>query len=255
MSELDDLKVIVEANQQYNLTEHTEIHEAIDFERIQRIAGDAVVLGQLDTVNVRITTVSSALGNEVIARTLGDQVSDGLYAGLSSRFITEWEDLTSQLSDLSIDTANAVTKLQNDIKAVDLKVDVMTITLRNEAQALFTQYDDRLEELDQRVAKYEVMLQDITMDSSRITMDNGEIELGAWTILSQAREWDLEIIRDMQKYQLDTSEGLNTALEELQANLPNEQGIINKAIEQLSNSPIVNQLDSLLQGAITDING
>lgn len=255
MSELDDLKVIVEANQQYNLTEHTEIHEAIDFERIQRIAGDAVVLGQLDTVNVRITTVSSALGNEVIARTLGDQVSDGLYAGLSNRFITEWEDLTSQLSDLSIDTANAVTKLQNDIKAVDLKVDVMTVTLRNEAQALFTQYDDRLEELDQRVAKYEVMLQDITMDSSRITMDNGEIELGAWTILSQAREWDLEIIRDMQKYQLDTSEGLNTALEELQANLPNEQGIINKAIEQLSNSPIVNQLDSLLQGAITDING
>ena len=253
MSELDDLKAIVEANQQYNLTEHTEIHEAIDFERIQRIAGDAVVLGQLDTVNVRITTVSSALGNEVIARTLGDQVSDGLYAGLSDRFITEWEDLTSQLSDLSIDTANAVTKLQNDIKAVDLKVDVMTITLRNEAQALFTQYDDRLEELDQRVAKYEIMLQDITMDSSQITMDNGEVTLGAWTILSQAREWDLEIIRSMNKYQLDTTEDINQALDDIQSQLPNANDIINQALADLANAPIIKAMDELLAQNVADI--
>ena len=94
MSEYEDLKTIVEANQQYNVTEHGEIHDALDAERSQRIAGDAVVLEQLGTVNTRVTSVNTSLGNEVIARTHGDLVSDGLYHGLNARFILEWEDLT-----------------------------------------------------------------------------------------------------------------------------------------------------------------
>ena len=154
MSEYEDLKTIVEANQQYNVTEHGEIHDALDAERSQRIAGDAVVLEQLGTVNTRVTSVNTSLGNEVIARTHGDLVSDGLYQGLSARFILEWQDLTSQLSDLSIDVVNNANQLQGAINTVAMSVEVLATNLRQEAQDLFTQYDDRLEELDQRVAKY-----------------------------------------------------------------------------------------------------
>lgn len=254
MSEYEDLKTIVEANQQYNVTEHGEIHDALDAERSQRIAGDAVVLEQLSTVNTRVTSVNTSLGNEVIARTHGDLVSDGLYQGLSARFILEWQDLTSQLSDLSIDVVNNANQLQGAIDTLAMSVEVLATNLRQETQDLFTQYDDRLEELDQRVAKYEIMLQDITMDSSQITMDNGEITLGAWTILSQAREWDLEIIRKMDKYQLNTTEDINQALDDIQSQLPNAGEIINQAIEALSNAPVIKDLDSKLTGAIGDIN-
>ena len=61
-------------------------------------------------------------------------------------------------------------------------------------QEVFTNLDGRYSSMDARIKKYEDMLQDITMDSIRITMDNGEINMGACTILSQAREWDLEIL-------------------------------------------------------------
>lgn len=253
MSEYEDLKTIVEANQQYNVTEHGEIHDALDAERSQRIAGDAVVLEQLGTVNTRVTSVNTSLGNEVIARTHGDIVSDGLYQGLNARFIVEWQDLTSQLSDLSIDVINNANHLQGAIDTVAMSVEVLATNLRQEAQDLFTQYDDRLEELDQRVAKYEIMLQDITMDSTQITMDNGEITLGAWTILSQAREWDLEIIRKMNKYQLDTTEDINQALEDIQNQLPNVDDIINQALEDLANAPIIKAMDELLAQNVADI--
>lgn len=253
MSEYEDLKTIVEANQQYNVTEHGEIHDALDAERSQRVAGDAVVLEQLGTVNTRVTSVNTSLGNEVIARTHGDLVSDGLYQGLNARFILEWQDLTSQLSDLSIDVINNANWLQGAIDTVAMSVEVLATNLRQEAQDLFTQYDDRLEELDQRVAKYEIMLQDITMDSSQITMDNGEITLGAWTILSQAREWDLEIIRKMSKYQLDTTEDINQALDDIQSQLPNANDIINQALADLANAPIIKAMDELLAQNVADI--
>lgn len=253
MSEYEDLKTIVEANQQYNVTEHSEIHDAIDAERSQRIAGDAVVLEQLGTVNTRVTSINTSLGNEVIARTQGDLVSDGLYHGLNARFIVEWQDLTSQLSDLSIDVVNNANQLQGAIDTLAMSVEVLATNLRQETQDLFTQYDDRLEELDQRVAKYEIMLQDITMDSTQITMDNGEITLGAWTILSQAREWDLEIIASVKTYQGSTSEQINQALEDIQSQLPNEQDIINKAIEQLSVAPIIVDLENNILSSIESI--
>lgn len=107
---------------------------------------------------------------------------------------------------------------------------------------------------DERVSKYERMLQDITTDSHQITMDNGEIQFGVWTILSQARAWDLEILNKVKGgLNPNQKEELDEALRELQNKLPHEQGIIDKAIELISTSPDFQEMDSKLGSALLDI--
>ncbi|WAW11593.1 tail fiber [Acinetobacter phage nACB1] len=106
---------------------------------------------------------------------------------------------------------------------------------------------------DARIRKYEEMLQDITTDSIQITMDNGEINMGAWTILSQAREWDLEILANFKDYKTQTDKDIDEALKDIQDKLPIEQDIIDKAIEALSDAQIIKDLDAKIDGNIADI--
>lgn len=255
MSEIDDLKILVDANQNYNVEAHVILHTAIDNERVLRIAGDAVSMSAIRIVSDSVALANSLLSNEVLNRSEGDLVSDSHYTSLNERFLLEWGNLNTVLTDLRVDTNARLTQLDQRIDATNLEIELTELLLRtlitNEIKLVSTRVDALQEDVD----KYLVLLQNITLDSTQITLDNGEIIAGAWTILSQAREWDLDIIRSLKKYQANTDDRIDQSLEDIQNQLPNVQQIINEAIEALSQSPVITELDKLIGDALINIDG
>lgn len=233
--------------------EDTRLWEGLEDEKVSRIAGDKANNQLTLQVQNENAGTETRLSTEVIHRSEGD---------LSS--ITSLNALAAALSDYRIKTDLEITteKIALQQLGVDLntRVDYFVASWDHEQFLLYqaiqtvqADVNNKYSSMDVRIRKYENMLQDITTDSIQITMDNGEINMGAWTILSQAREWDLEILGKVSGYQDKTTVDLNQALEDLQNKLPIEQNIIDKAIEQLSNAPIITKLDKSLSTNIGDV--
>lgn len=229
------------------------LETGLENERVARIAGD-------DANNVLILQAQSdnagterRLSEEVIARSEGD---------LSN--INSLSELAQAMSEYRIKTDLEIAneKIAREQLGVDLNADIANTNLSFDHERYLinktisdNQYitNQNFAKMDSRIAKYEDMLQDITADSIQITVDNGEINAGAWTILSQAREWDLDIIKDVKRFQTGTVADVNQALQEIQNSLPVEQDIINNAMYQFSNSAVINNLDQKINSNIADI--
>ena len=235
--------------------EHDRLWNSLDDERISRIAGDETNAQSLQQNVDALLSNESRLSTEVVQREEGDL-----------RNIKSLTELAKALSDYRIktDLELANEKIARDQLGIDLnhKIDMYTSTFDHKFYSVYQYIDDyknntdsKLDSFDERVKKYEDMLQDITTDSIQITMDNGEINMGAWTILSQARQWDLEILGNFKGYQTQTSKDIDDALKDIQDKLPVEKDIIDKALEALANSPIVKELDEMLNSSIEDIGG
>lgn len=233
--------------------EHDRLWNSLDDERISRIAGDEANAQSLQQNVDALLSNESRLSTEVVQREEGDL-----------RNIKSLTELAKALSDYRIktDLELANEKIARDQLGIDLnhKIDMYTSTFDHKFYLVYQYIDDyknntdsKLDSFDERVKKYEDMLQDITTDSIQITMDNGEINMGAWTILSQAREWDLEILGKFKDYQTQTNKDIDDALKDIQDKLPVEKDIIDKALEALANSPIVKELDEKLNSNIEDI--
>ena len=234
--------------------EHVRLWEGLATERVSRIAGDDANLQLIGDTQDSLAASESRLSIEVVQREQGDL-----------RNITSLTELAQALSDYRIKTDLELNqeRIARTQFGVDFnnKVDTYTASFNHQYFLMYqaiadvqSDVDSKYTSLDIRVARYEQMLSDITMDSIQITMDNGDINMGAWTILSQAREWDLEILGKFKDYQTITNANINEALEEIQDLLPVEQNIVDKAIEALSNSPIILELDAKLNQNINDIN-
>lgn len=247
MSDIDDLRDLVESNQNYNVEAHVVLQTAIDNEREMRIAGDAASIAAVTTVTNSLQLTNQQLSQEVLDRSAGDLVSDNNITALTSRFISEWESINQDLTTLKVNTNSSLKLLDQRIDATNLALEVQKTDLMEIIDDRFNYVNNKTTQLQADVDKYLVLLQDITMDSSQITMDNGEINMGAWTILSQAREWDLEILRGFKNFTAETEQNINDALEDLQNKLPIEQDIIDKAIEALSNSQTIKDLDAAIK--------
>ena len=247
-----DLRLTVTKNEL--VAEDQRLWESLQNETISRVAGDNANNQLVVDVNTANQGTESRLSTEVLHRSEGDLIN-----------VNSINALTQALSDYRIktDLEIATEKLAREQLGIDLDIKI------NNAVASFdhrehqiytaigivqTDLDDKYISMSQRIAKYEDMLQDITTDSIQITMDNGEINMGAWTILSQAREWDLEILGKFKDYQTVIDGDLDQALQDLQNKLPVEQDIIDKAIEALSQAPIIKELDDKLAQNLTDIN-
>lgn len=225
----------------------------LEDERISRIAGDEANKSFTELVQQQNSGTESRLSTEVIHRAEGD-VSN----------LNSLNAIAQALSDYRIKTdieiANEViarkalgVELNGTLSNFVATWDHQQYLIYQAIQDVQSDVDGKYTTMDARIKKYEYMLQDITTDSIQITMDNGEINMGVWTILSQAREWDLQIIADLANYKGKTTDDLNQALEDIQNKLPVEQDIIDKAIEALSNAPIIKELDEKLAGNIADI--
>lgn len=234
--------------------EHDRLWNSLDDERISRIAGDETNAQSLQQNVDALLSNESRLSTEVVQREEGDL-----------RNIKSLTELAKALSDYRIKTDLEInnekiareqlgidlnTRVDNFISTFDHKFLLVYQTIEN----LRIETHSSLSLFDERIKKYEEMLQDITTDSIQITMDNGEINMGAWTILSQARQWDLEILGMFKDYQTSTNQDIEDALKDIQDNLPIEQDIIDKAIDALSNATVIQELDNKITGNIGTTN-
>lgn len=251
-NQLQQLEVINMSNVSIE-NEQARLWNSLDDERISRIAGDEANSQSLQQNVSALLSNESRLSTEVVQREEGDL-----------RNINSLTELAKALSDYRIKTDLEINneKIARDQLGVDLNNAINAYTslfdhkfflVYQHINEYNSSYENKLSLFDERIKKYEEMLQDITTDSIQITMDNGEINMGAWTILSQAREWDLEILRTLKGYKEDTDNAINEALEDFQNKLPIEQDIIDKAIEQLSNAPVIKELDEKLTNMDTAI--
>lgn len=225
----------------------------LEDEKISRIAGDEANKQFTELVKQQNSGTESRLSTEVIHRSEGD-VSNLNSLNAVAQALSDYRIKT----DLEINNEVIARKalgvdLNSRIDSFMASWDHDKFLIYRTIQEVQDDVDGKYVSMDTRITKYEQMLSDITTDSIQITMDNGEINMGAWTILSQAREWDLQIIGRMKDFQIKTEEDLNQALEDIQNKLPVEQDIIDKVIEVLSNAPIIKELDAKIVNNIADI--
>lgn len=230
-----------------------DLHQAIELERLSRVAGDDA--NKLVTTQVagQLLNVDSRLSTEIVHRVEGDLGNLKELNSIAAALNKYKVELGSELTNESISRDHLGIELSNSISSATAYFDHSTFLLYQAIQTAQDEYRKSNESMDARIKKYENMLQDITTDSIQITTDNGELRMGAWTILSQARQWDLDIMSKLGTLETKNTEDLNQALQELQDRLPIEQDIIDKAIEQLSNAPIIKELDELLGSSIERI--
>lgn len=205
------------------------------------------------TLRGSVTAINNDLSVEVVQRAEGDLAAHLRIDGTLSQLIAQNTDVLSKYLDVKNTQGMDHLELVNYLNALSTDIGNSLFQLN---QSIELERDTRVAkytELHEDVQKYVQMLSDITMDSQQITMDSGDIRLGAWTILSQAREWDLEILTKIANLKSSTQTDLNVALDELQAQLPTKENIISDAIEQLSNAPIITNLDNLLASNIADV--
>lgn len=249
----DDVDIRLTETREEFSEEHTRLWEGLEDEKVSRIAGDEANKQFTQQVQDENQGTESRLSTEVIHRSEGDLSNVNSITALAQaladyRIKTDLELANEALvrEQLGIDLN---TRMDNVVASFDHEKFLIYKTI-SEVQ---TDVNNKYTSMDLRIKKYEEMLQDITTDSIQITMDNGEINMGAWTILSQAREWDLEILAKFKDYKTQTDKDINDALEDLQNKLPVEQDIIDKAIEALSNAPIIKELDEKLTSNIDSI--
>jgi len=249
----DDVNILLTETRNELQLEDGRLWEGLEDEKISRIAGDKANKDLIDLTNTELAAQESRLSTEVVQRAEGDL-----------RNVNSLSELAKALSDYRIknDLELNNERIAREQLGVDLnhKIDLYTSTFDHKfllvyqsIQTFKDETNNTFTSFDERIKKYEDMLQDITTDSIQITMDNGEINMGAWTILSQAREWDLEILGKFKDYQTQTNKDIDDALKDIQDKLPVEQDIIDKALEALAQSPIVKELDEKLNSNIEDI--
>lgn len=249
----DDVDLRLTASKAELSEEDQRLWLGLEDEKISRIAGDEANKQFTELVKQQNSGTESRLSTEVIHRSEGD-VSN----------LNSLNAVAQALSDYRIKTD---LEINNEVIArkalgveLNTRIDSFVSTWDHQKYLIYQAIQDvqddidgKYSSMDTRIVKYEQMLSDITADSIQITTDNGEINMGAWTILSQAREWDLQIIGRMKDFQVNTQQDLNQALEDIQNKLPVEQNIIDKAIQGLSNSQVIKDLDEKLTSNIADI--
>lgn len=250
-----DVDVRLTATRNELVEEDLRLWEGLEDEKISRIAGDEANKQLINLVVDANQDTENRLSTEVLHRSEGD------LSNVSS--LTAFAQAMSQYR-IKTDLELGNEKIARQQLGVDLTTRINSFVaswdhdkflIYQSIQTVQLDVNNKYVSMDLRIKKYEDMLQDITMDSIQITMDSGEINMGAWTILSQAREWDLEILGKFKDYKHDTDQGIDEALKDIQDKLPVVEDIINKAIEQLSNAPIIQALDERIGNSEITIDG
>ena len=203
-----------------------------------------------DTLENVLQTTKAALENEVLHRSEGDLVIQRIL----EEYIQDLLQGKSEEFDRFLDFQNAqnlnYVEVKNFVTGIRYAIAEEVRTLSLELVTNLQANDLRFNKLSADVSKYLTILNNITLDSNQITLDNGELRAGAWTILSQARLWDLEILSKLRGVEVSVEDNVRDAIEEIQNQIPSTEETISRAIEELSNSPLISNLSDLLNQSI-----
>ena len=248
-----DVDVRLTATRNELVEEDLRLWEGLEDEKISRIAGDEAKKQLINLVVDANQDTENRLSTEVLHRSEGDLSNVSSLTALAQALSQYRIKTDLEIGNEKIARQQLGVDLTTRINSFVASWDHDKFLIYQSIQTVQLDVNNKYASMDLRIKKYEDMLQDITMDSIQITMDSGEINMGAWTILSQAREWDLEILGKFKDYKHDTDQGIDEALKDIQDKLPVVEDIINQAIEQISNAPIIKELDALLGSTIEDV--
>ena len=248
-----DVDVRLTATRNELVEEDLRLWEGLEDEKISRIAGDEANKQLINLVVDANQDTENRLSTEVLHRSEGDLSNVSSLTALAQALSQYRIKTDLEIGNEKIARQQLGVDLTTRINSFVASWDHDKFLIYQSIQTVQLDVNNKYASMDLRIKKYEDMLQDITMDSIQITMDSGEINMGAWTILSQAREWDLEILGKFKDYKHDTDQGIDEALKDIQDKLPVVEDIINQAIEQISNAPIIKELDALLGSTIEDV--
>lgn len=219
---------------------------ALDQEKQERLAGDQANVSSIANVSNQVVNVNNALNTEVVHRSEGDLLSQKQYEALSGVLQDKISDLLNQYLTLKDanqkDTSNLADTVAQIRAAILGSIQATNSMLNQEIQNRTAQYTA----METDIKKYLTLLSNLTMDSNQITMDNGEIKMGVWTILSQARQWDLDILNKLKGVSDAVGSVTNTANSLVNGDKNASSEIIKQAIEALSQSKVITDLDKIL---------
>ena len=225
----------------------------LDIERVARIAGDEGLGSQLEVLKTELKTTQNSVSTEVLHRSEGDLVIQRILEGYIQDLLKSKSEELDRYLEFQNDQNLNYTEVKNFVTGIRYAIAEEVRTLSSELAANLQANDARFNKLSSDVSKYLTILSDVTLDSNQITLDNGELRAGAWTILSQARQWDLEILSKLRGLEGSVGDGIRDAVEELQNQIPSTEETISKALEELSNAPFIKDLSDDLSSAIEDL--
>lgn len=226
----------------------------LGIERTERIAGDEALNSRLDTVTTELQSTQESVTTEVLHRSEGDLVIQRILEG----YIQELLNSKSEEFDRYMDFQNSQNLNYDTVREFVSGIRyAIADEVRNLSNLLTTNLqanDVRYNKLVSDVSKYLTILSDITLDSSQIRLDNGQLRAGAWTILSQAREWDLEIIKSLKNIKTEVSQDFQERIEDIETALPSTEELISIVIDEISSIPAIVELDHIIQDNVTELN-
>lgn len=226
----------------------------LGIERTERIAGDEALNSRLDTVTTELQSTQESVTTEVLHRSEGDLVIQRILEG----YIQELLNSKSEEFDRYMDFQNSQNLNYDTVREFVSGIRyAIADEVRNLSNLLTTNLqanDIRYNKLVTDVSKYLTILSDITLDSSQIRLDNGQLRAGAWTILSQAREWDLEIIKSLKNLKAEVSQDFQDRIEDIETALPSTEELISIVIDEISSIPVITELDRIIQDNVAELN-
>lgn len=227
--------------------------DSLDIVRAEIRAGDSALNSAVDNIINELNTLHSKDSTEVLHRSEGDLVIQRILEKYIQDLLDGKADELNRYLDFQSTQNLGMEELRTFLLGVQSEITGALGNLTSTLVSNLEMNDLRFDKVQSDLQRYLTLLSDITLDSNQITLDNGELRYGAWTILSQARQWDLDIINRLNGIQNGLDGSLDEALEELQNSIPSTEEIISKAIEELSNAPGIKELSDILNQSVNDV--
>lgn len=200
-----------------------------------------------------IDTFVAGLSDEVLNRSEGDLLTQEMISAYVAQMMQQTEaDLQRYLNfaeNYEGDRSSLIAEVSN------IRTNLITMYQGlQDSLAIYTDTNDtRYNNLVADVNRYLQLLSDITLDSTNITLDNGEIRYGAWTILSQARQWDLDILAKLDTFKVSILSTLTTEINEVKNLIRSDEETLSILIAELGNTPLIKNLDQKLNSSLQNI--
>lgn len=194
--------------------------------------------------------VGRNLETEVLHRSEGDLLTQKLIEDFIANALLSNENLLQSYVDFRLSYMRRVEGIEDNLTESS-KATTSNLLALSKALSDYTRgTDSTVEGLQGLVDKHERLIQDITLDNSQITLDNGELRWGAWTILSQARQWDLDILKRIGTVTNVMEDALQEAVDKIYDDMPVTSEVITKLLDNLAEHPLIVELREDLQEGI-----
>lgn len=200
-----------------------------------------------------IQLVDNKLSTEVIHRSEGDLLTQNMISKYVAEALEDNERDYKRYLEFVVGTENEAAELRTLVSNLQQRILNLHTQLTNEVNTTQGLFQEDLATLNVGLSKYLRILSDASMDSDKITWDNGEIQLGAWTFLSQARKWDIDILNQFKELKYNLGNNVQQVVDNKFEKYDSTETVISKVISELGNATIIKKLDNTLNSQLIKV--